>query len=209
MKRILIIVGFCAALAATAATPAYAQSGVLEFGFGWSTPVNDVGSTLSTGWNADFAPGRQFNNWLSLFGEFTYTVTPVKQSVLQAFQAPNGHGRIITLGLEPEIRFPVSRTMKGFVIGGVDLLHRNVQVTSPSTQIVDTSFGLQQVTILNVLSSESKTAIGEHFGAGVMRRLDAINADIFVQVRYLRAPTSAGNTALIPVIFGIRWTGHA
>jgi hypothetical protein len=208
MKRTLTMGCCCAVIALTIAAPAYAQSWAMEASGGWSTPVSDISSTLSTGWSADFAAGHQFSGWFSLLGELGYSAMPVKQSVLTAFQAPHGQGQILTLGIDPEIRFPVSRTLRGFVTGGVDLLHRNVKLTSPSLETVDTSIGLQQISTLNVISSESRTGIGENVGVGVAYPIAAINAELFVHIRYFRASTSPAITAMVPVMFGIRWTGR-
>lgn len=208
MRRSLTVGCCCAAMAITIAVPAYAQSWAVEVSGGWATPVNDIGSTLSTGWAADFAAGHQFSGWFSLLGEIGYAVMPVQQSVLQAFQAPNGNGQILTLGIDPEVRFPVSRTLRGFVSGGVDLLHRNVKLTSPSTETVETTVGLQEISSLNVISSTSRTGVGENFGAGVAYPIQAIGAEIFAEVRYFRASTSPEVTAMVPVMFGVRWTGQ-
>ncbi|HEX4347488.1 MAG TPA: hypothetical protein VHZ73_07940 [Vicinamibacterales bacterium] len=207
MKRTLTIACCCAAIAIGTASPARAQS-VIEASGGWTTPLSDIRSTLSTGWDVDFAAGRQFSGWFSLLGEFGYSVMPVKQSVLLQLQAPNGRGQILTLGIEPEVRFPVSKTLHGFIAGGVDLVHRNVKLTSPSVQTVDTSIGIQDITILNVISDVSRTGIGEHFGAGVAYPIAAIGADLFVQIRYFRASTPPEATAMLPVMFGLRWTGQ-
>src|SRR5579871_1957569 len=100
MRRILTI-GCCAVLALALSAPAYAQSWTLEASGGWATPTSDVGSTLSTGWELAFAAGPRISEWFSLLGELGYAVTPVKQSVLQEFQAPNGHGQILTLAIDP------------------------------------------------------------------------------------------------------------
>lgn len=144
-------------------------------------------------------------------GEFGYSVLPVPQRVLDQFQAPNGRGQILTLGIDPEVRFPVSGRLRGFVIGGIGLVHRVMTLTAPSFQYVDYydpfygDLGPTPIETQDVISRVSRTAIGENIGAGVALPVQAVGAELFVDVRYFRAPTSPSVTATVPVMFGLRW----
>ena len=212
MKYALRAACFC--FVAAIAAPVDAQTWAIEVAGGSTTPVSDIGSRLSTGWNFNFAAGRQFNDWFALMGEFGYGVMPVPQSVLDQFQAPNGRGDILTIGIDPEVRFPLSGRVRGFVMGGVDLAHRVIDLTAPSIQYADYydpfygDLGPTPIEGENVISHVSRTAIGENFGAGVAYPLQAIGAELFAGVRYFRAPTVPSKTVTVPVMFGLRWTGR-
>jgi outer membrane protein with beta-barrel domain len=208
MKCLLGIV--CCVLAAAAA-PAYAQSWEVEVSGGSATPVSDIGSRLSTGWNFDFAAGRQLTGWLSLLGDFGFAAMPVPASVLQEFNAPVGRGRIITLALDPEVRFPLGKRLRGFAMGGAGWVHRAVDLTAPSVQYVDYydpfygDLGPQPIEGDQVISSVTRNGFGENVGAGVSYPVTALGAELFAAVRYYRAPTSPRITAMVPVMFGLRW----
>lgn len=209
MKWVLPIVGFVAVLSAA---PVHAQSWEIEASGGSATPVGDIGSRLSTGWNFDFAAGRQLTDWLSILGDFGFAAMQVPQSVLQEFQAPVGRGRIVTLSLEPEVRFPLSQHVRGFAMGGVGWVHRAVDLTAPTLAYLDYydpfygDLGPQPIETEQVLSSVTRNAIGENIGGGVSYPIAAIGAELFAAVRYYRAPTSPRVTAMVPVMFGLRWT---
>src|SRR5579864_2759403 len=104
MRRIIVVVGVALF---GAARPLLAQSAgwTVEFSGGVVAPTSDISSRLSTGWNIDAGLGYQFTSWLTLFGEFGFARMGVPADILQQFTAPEGHGRIVTLTVDPEIRF--------------------------------------------------------------------------------------------------------
>jgi hypothetical protein len=136
----------------------------------------------------------------------------VPADVLQQLAAPDGHGRIFSLTVDPEIRFPLTPHLQGFVVGGIGWIRRTVDLTAPTTQFVDYfdpfygDLGPQAVTTDQVLSSVTRNAFGGNVGGGVSLPLTNTGAALFVDVRYYYAPTSPRVTAMIPVMFGIRWT---
>ena len=212
MKWTMAIVGF---VAVTAAAPVFAQSNwTAEISGGAAAPVGDIGSRLNTGWDFDFSGGYQFTDWLSLLGDFGFAGFGVPANILQEFNAPVGHGRIVTLSLDPEVQFPVGHHLRGFVIGGAGWVHRAVELTAPSLQYVDIydpvygDLGPQPIASDQVLSSVTRDALGENIGGGVSFPLVSLGADLFAAVRYYRAPTSPSMTTMMPITFGIRWTGR-
>jgi hypothetical protein len=192
--------------------PASAQAGwTAEVGGGTATPVSDIGSRLSSGWNLSTAAGYQFGHVFALLGDFEFSGMGVPGSVLQEFSAPDGHGRILALSVDPRIAFPLTRHVNGFVTGGVGWIHRSVELTSPSISYYDyydPFYGdvQQPVESDQVLSSVTRNALGENIGGGIDVPLRGLGFDLFASVRYFHAPTLPRTTALIPVTFGIRWT---
>jgi hypothetical protein len=196
------------------ASPLLAQSTgwTAEFSGGGAAPVNDISSRLTTGWDVDVAAGYQFRPWFAVLGDFGYAGMGVPDAVLQESAAPGGHGRILSMTLGPEFRFPLTSRFQGFVLGGVGWIRRTVDLTAPSVQSVDNydpfygDLGIDTFSTDIVLSSVTRNALGGDFGGGVSLPIGDTGTALFVDVRYYYAPTSPRVTAMIPVMFGIRWT---
>ena len=209
MKALLVAGGIMIG----AATPLLAQPAgwTLQFSAGAAAPTSDISSRLSTGWGVDVGAGYQFTRWFDVLGEFGFAGMGVPSSVLQEFQAPDGTGRIFSLNVEPEVRFPLTRRLNGFVHGGVGWIRRTVELTMPSVQPIDyfdPFYGDVSTEIVTnqVLSSTTRNAVGGDLGGGVALPIGIAGADVFVDVRYYYAPTSPRVTAMVPVLFGIRYT---
>ena len=194
------------------ARPVRAQAGwTVEFSGGTATPVADISSRLSSGWGLDVGGGYQFNRWISVLGDLGWSGMAVPDHVLQELSAPDGHGRIVTLMLNPRVGFPLTRHLQGFVTGGAGWIHRGVTLTAPGVQYFDTfdpfygDFGPQLIPSDQVLSSTSRNAFGGDIGGGIDLPMTAIGADLIVGVRYYRGPTAPRVTAMLPVTVGIRW----
>jgi hypothetical protein len=160
----------------------------------------------------DVGAGYQFSRWFAMLGECGFAGMGVPDAVLQASAAPGGHGRIMTMTLGPEFRFPLTSRFQGFVLGGVGWIRRTVDLTSPSVQYFDNydpiygDLGTDAITTDVVLSSVTRNALGGDVGGGVSLPIGDTGTALFLDVRYYYAPTSPRVTAMIPVMFGIRWT---
>ncbi len=155
--------------------------------------------------------GYRFAPWFALMGEFNFSNMGIPMNVLQESQAPDGHGHILSLNLEPQVQFAVTSRFRGFFEGGGGWIRRNVALTEPSVQTVDYydpfygDFPTEIATDV-VLSSTTRNGFGGNFGGGVAMPLANTGADLFVDVRYYYAATSPRVTAMLPVMFGIRYT---
>ena len=195
------------------AAPTVAQPGgwALEFSGGSATPTSDISSRLATGWDINTGLGYRFNSYFTLFGEFGFANMPIPPDVLQQLQAPEGHGHVLSLNAEPEVRFGLPKHLGGFVHGGVGWMRRNVALTAPSIQQVDffdPFYGdvPQEIVTDQVLSSTTRNSWAGNIGGGVALPIASTGAEIFLDVRYYYAPTSPSQTAMVPVTFGIRYT---
>ena len=197
-----------------AAPSLYAQPAgwTLEFGAGGAGPTGGISERLNAGWDVDAGVGYRFAPWFTLMGEFGVAGLHVPDTILQEAQAPDGHGRIYSLNVEPEVRFPLTKRFSGFVEGGAGWIRRTVALTEPAVQqfdYYDPFYGdiPSEVATDVVLSSTTRNALGANVGGGVALPLADTGADLFVDVRYYYAPTTPRTTAMIPVTFGIRYTG--
>jgi opacity protein-like surface antigen len=198
----------------SAATPAFAQLAgwTVELGGGVAAPNGDISSRLSTGSGINAGLGYQFTPRFSVLGEFAFANMDVPIDILQQFQAPQGQGRIYSLNVDPQVHFRLTTRLQGFVEGGVGMIRRTVELTSPMFQYVDSydpfygDFVSQPIETDQVLSSETRTAFAANVGGGVSLPLASTGASLFIDVRYYRGRTSPDVTAMIPVLFGIRYT---
>lgn len=198
----------------SAASPVFAQSAgwTVEFGGGVAAPTSDISSRLSTGWGIDAGLGYRFTPWFTVLGEFAFAGMGVPTDILQQLQAPQGQGRIYSLNIDPQVSFPLTRHLQGFVEGGVGSIRRTVELTAPMVAYVDSydpfygDLGPQPIENDQVLSSVTHNAFAANVGGGVSLPLASIGASLFVDVRYYRAQTSPRVTAMLPVLFGIRYT---
>jgi len=191
------------------ATPALAQppGWTIEFAGGGAAPMSDLSGRLTAGWDLNTGVGYQFAPWFTLLGEFNFTEMGIPDDVLAEAQAPDGHGHIFSLNIEPQARFPLTSHLHGFVEGGGGWIRRNVAFTQPGVEdIVDPFYGETEIGTETVLSSTTRNAFGGNIGGGVAFPIGDTHADIFVDVRYYYAQTSPRVTAYLPVMFGIRYT---
>ena len=92
-------------------------------------------------------------------------------------------------------------------------MQRTVELTSPTYQYFDSydpvygDLGPQLVQTDQVSSSVTRNAFSESVGGGVLFPLARTGASLFTEVRYYHASTIPRATAMLPVMFGIRYTG--
>lgn len=211
MKRMLAAAAF---VIAASAAPAFAQPAgwTIEFAAGGAGPTGDLSGRLSAGWDVNTGVGYQFAKWFAVMGEFNMSSMGIPPDVLQASQAPDGYGHIFSVNVEPQVRFPLAGRFSGFVEGGGGWMRRTVALTEPTVQTIDyfdPFYGdiPTQIATDQVLSSTTHNAFGGNFGGGVAVPLASTGADLYVDVRYYYAPTTPRGTTMIPVTFGIRYTG--
>ncbi|HVZ22209.1 MAG TPA: hypothetical protein VG871_14155 [Vicinamibacterales bacterium] len=186
----------------------------VDLGVGASATVGDISSRLRTGWDVDLRGGPAFDNGFGLFGEFTFNHLGVRDSVLQQLQVPNGTGRVFSLTAGPIWRFPIARMLHGYVLGSLGWYRRTVEFTAPTVGVIDVVdpwwgyIGPVVVPANQVLGSVSEDAFGANAGGGLLFPFGDSGASAFVEVRYHYARTTPTATTLVPVSFGLRFTGR-
>jgi hypothetical protein len=116
------------------------------------------------------------------------------------------------LNVDPQVQFPLTKHLQGFVEGGIGWVRRTTELTAPTVQYIEDydpfygDLGPQAVTTDEVLSTTTRNAIGVNVGGGVALPISNTGASLFADVRYYRAPTTPRITAMIPVLFGIRYS---
>jgi hypothetical protein len=210
MKRTMIVL-LCLLLELTKRVSGQSSGWAAEFAGGAATPMSGIADRLSTGGDLTAGVGYKFNRRFVVTGEFGWANMPIPPDALKTLQAPDGHGRILSLSVEPELRFDLPKHLGGFVHGGVGWLHRTILLTEPTyttTDYFDPYYGDVPQTMEEdmVLSSTSRDGLGVNFGGGVALPIADTGADVFVDVRYYHASTSPSLTAMLPVTIGVRYS---
>jgi opacity protein-like surface antigen len=185
----------------------------VEVATGVSPTVGDTSNRLKTGFNFNVGGGYEFNDMLELEGNFNYNGLGVADQVLQSLKVPDGTGRLMSLTAGPKVHFPIGGSVRGYVAGGIGWYRRTVEFLQPTTALIDIIdpwwgyLGTAIVPANQVLGTVSDNAFGGNVGGGVSVPLGGSGADFFVDVRYHIANTRGSKTSLVPVSFGIRFTG--
>jgi hypothetical protein len=186
----------------------------IDIGGGTSRTTGEISDRLTSGWNVDLRAGYEVNSRFGVIGDLTYNGLGVANQVLQTLQVPDGDAHMWSLTAGPVWRFPVADNVHAYVLGGVGWYRRTVEFTQPTVGIIDVIdpwwgyLGPALVQTNQVLGSVTSNALGAHAGGGVSLSLGDSGAEVFAEVRYHFANTKPTSTALVPVSFGMRWTGR-
>jgi opacity protein-like surface antigen len=185
----------------------------VEVATGAAPTAGAVRNRLTTGWDLNLGAGYEFSRMLELEGGFMYNGLGVSDSVLQQLQVPNGNARLWSLSIGPRVNFPIVSRLNGFVAGGIGYYRRTVEFTQPTVAVIDIIdpwwgyLGSEIVPANQVLGSVSDNAFGGNIGGGVAMPIGRSGTQVFAEVRYHRAATSPTSTAVVPVSFGVRFSG--
>jgi len=205
-----VVLTFCASRAA-----AQPSAWNIDVGTGVAATTGDTGSRLTNGWDFNLGAEYSANEWVGVRGDFRYDGLGVSDQVTQKLQVPNGSGnaRVISLTVGPVFRFPIAGRVQGYALGGLGWYRRTIEFLQPTlaaVDIVDPWWGYLGTAIVpanQIIGSTSNNAFGGNIGGGVSVPLGGSGASVFGEVRYHRANTDATPTSMVPVTFGIRFTG--
>jgi hypothetical protein len=180
-KVIAVVFGVC-----LAATPALAQDKPVEgnIGFGWAFPSMDFKNSFDPGWN--FSGGATFflNPNIGIQAEYMYNRMGGPDAQIQLSPTPNAlatssgiiesnhqiHAGTFNLVYR---RQGQDRPVGGFVLGGLGVYHRVIQLTSPSvgyTSYCDPYWLVcypALVPVDRIIGDRGSTDFGINFGGGV------------------------------------------
>src|SRR5258706_843669 len=129
-----------------AASPATAQDYKpvdVTLGFGWTFPTSDFKADFNSGWNGIFGLTFNVNERLGVQAEYIYShmngpdknislsATPVAGALTNGIIQSNHQMHVGSFNLVYRSKNKGS-AIGGYVLGGAGLLHRIIQLTSPS-----------------------------------------------------------------------------
>jgi opacity protein-like surface antigen len=211
-----------------------------NFGFGWTFPTTDFKESFDAGWNVAFGATFNMNAHLGLQAEYMYTrmngpdktifvsQTPGLAALTNGIIESNHQMHVGTFNLV--YRAVSTSVVNGYVLGGLGIYHRTVQLTSPSvgyTTVCDPFWYVcypAAVSIDTIIGDRSSNDFGINFGGGITFGHEA---KFYVESRYhyvwgktvnsaSNLPAAAGSTqtcsdgcstnaAYFPLTFGVRW----
>jgi hypothetical protein len=218
----------------SAATSVFAQDDKrveINLGGGATFPLSTYKDSFDTG--GLFAAGATFwvTPMIGIQGEYNYDRMNGPSKTINVSPTPGGGGsnqliesnQQINAGLFDVVaRSQTHGAVNGYVLGGLGIYHRQVQLTSPAvgyTTICDPYWLIcypAAVSVDNILGSRSSTDFGINFGGGVTFGHEA---KFYVEARYhyvygptvnppagiVTTTTTKLNAQFFPLIFGVRF----
>lgn len=233
MLVLLVVIG--------TAAPALAQDDKpvdVNIGFGATFPTSGFKDSFDTGWNGTIGATFNINQHLGVQGEYTYARMNGPEKTILVSPSPGGitsnqliesnqqmHIGAVNLVYKSHGR---DSAVGGYVLGGLGLYHRMIQLTSPAvgfTTFCDPYWYVcypAAVSVDNILGDRSSNDFGVDFGGGVTFGREA---KFYVEMRYhyvwgptITPPNSnlpaggttcsggcSSNAAYFPVTFGVRF----
>jgi hypothetical protein len=219
-----------------AAVPASAQDKPVDIniGFGFMFPTGDIGSSFDMGWNGTIGGTFNITEHVGFMADYTYARMNGPDRTIPISSAPGLAA--LTNGIiesNHQMHFGTfniiykaqseDRPFGGYVLGGLGVYHRIVQLTSPSVgyaTVCDPFWYVcypTAVSIDTIIGDRSSNDFGINFGGGITFGSDA---KFYVETRYhyvwgpeVTTPGASAvcgsdcstNAQYFPVTFGVRW----
>jgi opacity protein-like surface antigen len=224
------------------ATPAMAQDDKLadvNIGFGATFPTSGFKDSFDTGWNGTIGVTFNINPHLGVQGEYTYARMNGPEKTILVSPTPGGIGSNQLIESNQQMHIGAvnlvaksqgrDSAVSGYLLGGLGLYHRMIQLTSPAvgfTTFCDPYWYVcypAAVSVDNILGDRSSNDFGINFGGGVTFGHEA---KFYVEMRYhyvwgpsitaaSTLPAAAGtpncsggcssNASYFPLTFGVRF----
>jgi opacity protein-like surface antigen len=225
-----------------AAGPAAAQDYKpvdFNIGFGATFPTSSFKDNFDTGWNGTFGVTFNLNEHLGIQGEYIYARMNGPAKTVNISLSPGGAVSSTQL-IESNQQMHIGSFnlvyrggnrdsgLGGYVLGGLGIYHRMIQLTSPAigyTTFCDPYWYVcypAAVSVDNILGDRSSNDFGIDFGGGITFGHEA---KFYVETRYHYVwgptinpvvPAQGGSTATcsggcstnasyFPLTFGVRW----
>lgn len=181
------------------------------------------GASLTSGTTGKYVRGggllaaagvtRNVNKYFGLRLDFQYDNLPLKDSALQAAQAPGANSHVYALNLGPIVNVPVNRDWGGYIIGGAGFFHRSGKLDSSTALPGSACNGFftwwghcfaGSLPISGDFLHSSLNEFGGYFGAGITRKVTA-NVEIYGEFRFEHGSRDKITTDYRPISVGVRW----
>ena len=226
--RKLMVAAFWILVAAAPATAQDDKPVNINIGFGWTMPEGNFKDSFDAGWNGNFGATFNISPTLGVQGEYMYArmdgpaktilVSPSPGGITSSQLLESNHQMHAFIGNIAYKNMSNDRLVGGYVLGGMGLYHRIVQITSPAvgfTTFCDPYWYVcypAAVSVDNILGDRSSNDFGINFGGGIAFGGDA---KFYVEARYHyiwgKDITGPGGATLstkaqyFPLTFGVRF----
>jgi hypothetical protein len=239
MRKMILATLATLAMASPAAAQDYKPFDIM-FGFGWAYPTTDFKNSFDAGWNGMIGGSFNFSEHWGLEADYTYahmngpsqTVSiasnPIAGSITNGVIDSNHQMHVGSFNAMWRNQSK-NRPIGGYLLGGMGIYHRIVQLTSPAVgyaTICDPYWYVCYPTAVSmdqILGNRSSNDFGIDFGGGVTFGHEV---KFFVESRYhyvwgpeittaSTLPTGTTqtncangcttNAAYFPITFGVKW----
>jgi hypothetical protein len=179
-------------------------------GGGLTTIVGRDAGKLDHGGNVQAGAGYYFNRWFGITGNFMFSQLGITGKELAILNEPDGNARTYSFTVDPTVRLKLRGGVSVYALAGGGYLRRTVEFTQPvlaQTYVFDPwwgFFGSAFVPANQILGSVSSNSGAFDTGAGMNFPLPRTRFHLFIEARYFHGFTSNTNTAIVPIVFGIR-----
>jgi hypothetical protein len=167
----------------------------------------------SGGATGDAGVARNFSQYFGFRADFQYDNLPLRQSALNAAQAPSGSSQVYTVMVNPIINVPATKDWGGYIVFGPAFLHRSGKLDS-STAVPGSScdsfylwWGPCNAGGLPLTGQFLKADQNEFafdLGGGIARRVRG-NLEIYAEIRLVHGSHDSRTTDYRPITLGVRW----
>ena len=182
-----------------AAAPALAQDKPVDvnIGFGATFPTSGFGDSFDTGWDGTIGVTYNINENLGMQGEYIYSRMNGPEKTILVSPVPGGatSAQLIETNHQMHIgsfnlmykNHPSDRAVGGFLLGGLGIYHRMIQLTSPAVGYAtycDPYWYVcypVAVSVDNILGDRSSNDFGINIGGGVTFGGEA---KFYIETRY-------------------------
>ena len=187
---------------------------VFNVGGGASLPSGSTNKFVRGGGGvAAVGVARNYNKYFGLRLDFQFDNLPLRDSALQAAQAPSSTSQVYSFNLDPIINIPVTSKWGGYVVFGGGYYHRTGKLDS-STAIPGSGCNSfytwwgscfnSSLPVNGHFLSTTENEFGYNFGGGLTRKIRG-NMDFYGEFRWLHGSGGAQSTDLRPITIGVRW----
>ena len=165
------------------------------------------------GGTGDAGVARNFSQYFGFRADFQYDNLPLRQSALNAAQAPGASSQVYALMVNPIINIPATKDWGGYIVFGPAFMHRSGELDS-STAVpgssCDTFFtwwgpcNAGGLPVSGNFLKENQNEFGFDFGGGITRRIRG-RMELYAEVRLLHGSHDSRTTDARPITLGLRW----
>jgi opacity protein-like surface antigen len=181
------------------------------------------GASLTNGTTQKFVRGgggiaaagvaRNYSQYFGLRADFQFDNLPLRQSALEAAQAPGASSQVYSFMVGPVINIPVTKEWGGYLVFGPGFYHRSGKLDS-STALPGSSCNAfftwwgncsdNSLPLDKSFLSASQNEFGYNFGGGITHKVHK-DIEIYAEFRYLHGTHDSKTTDLRPITIGVRW----
>lgn len=130
MKTLALV--SCALFAGSVALAQEAGRLILDFGAGFTAPVNVTADHLDYGWNVQGGVGYNFSSMVGAKLQLDFNDMGINSNTLSDIGVPGGSVRVVSATVDPIIHLTRHSHFDVYAIGGGGLYHRTQEFTAPT-----------------------------------------------------------------------------